>query len=307
VLLAFDRERLDVLRIAMRRSLAQLRGIRSDDVAAADAMRMLAAVCQSLDEVWLPRVRDVLASTAMTDCRRSEPGRADVSQAVLHAARDNHGWETKVDTLALGPPAPAAPPARSIDDVLGDVASGRLRSLTGPVDAHGRAGARYTSLAFAPAEVHQIGQRELTSNAAKVLDFFADASPVGWREHTTIAMYFLDHVRVTSTVHTLTAYDADAGPQTVPGLTTEATMTGYLIVESRETVGEISVKIGPGDDTQTGVVASQPTATYAGIFVAETEPDFQPIPTGPRYVDADRWTFTTSSSPMADEWGTWGL
>jgi hypothetical protein len=202
-----------------------------------------------------------------------------------------------------GPPAPVV---RSFDEVLADVRSGALRPMAAPLDAEGRAGAHYTSLAFAAAHPAELGTRDMTSDLSKVVDFFSDGLPVGWREAQTLTIYHLTNARITSSVHVLTAYDRDAGPETLRELTTEATVSGYMVIASRSTRGEVSMRIGTGDDTQSQTVLSQSDSSFEGMFYPESLPDFQPMSQEARYVSPDNWTFTKSASPMTEEWGTWG-
>lgn len=303
-LLAFDRARLDALRVALGAALDDLQGIRSDDAAAADVMRALGAARRTLSDVWLPRVLDVLNSTSMTSCTRSAIGTADVSQASLYAATHNRGWEVMNDPLPVyGPPAPVV---RSFDDVLADVQSGVLVPMAAPLDADGRAGAHYTSLAFAAAQPVELGTKEVTSDMLKVVEFFSDGLPIGWREKQTLAIYRLTDARITSSVHALTAFDRDQGPETRLDLTTEATVSGYMIIARRSTKGEVNVRIGTGDDTQSQTIVSQSNTSYEGTFYPDELPDFQPMSQQARYVSPNDWTFTKSASPMMDEWGTWG-
>jgi hypothetical protein len=107
-------------------------------------------------------------------------------------------------------------------------------------------------------------------------------------------------------VHVLTAYDRDDGPETLLDRTTEATVSGYLIIASRSTKAEVSVQIGTGDDTQSQTVLSESSSSYEGTFYPDALPDFQPVAQEARYVNPDRWTFTKSASPMVQGWGTWG-
>lgn len=303
-LLAFDRARLGTLRVALGAALDDLHGIRSDDAAAADVMYALGAARRTLSDVWLPRVHDVLNSTAMTSCRRSAIGATDISQASVYAATHYRGWEVMNDPLPVyGPPAPVV---RGFDDVLADVRSGVFVPMAAPLDAEGRAGAHYTSLSFSAARPVELGTKEMTPNLLKVADFFSDGLPIGWREKQTLTIYRLTNARITSSVHVLTAYDRDEGPETLRDLTTEATVSGYMLIASRSTKGEVSVRIGTGDDTQSHPVASQSISSFEGMFYPDALPDFQPISQEARYVSPDRWTFTKSASPMRDEWGTWG-
>jgi hypothetical protein len=303
-LLAFDRARLDTLRVALGTALDDLQGVRCDDVAAADVMNALSSARRTLRDVWLPRVHDVLNSTSMTSCRRSAVGAADISQASLYAATHDRGWEIMNDPLPVyGPPAPVL---RSFDEVLADVRAGVLVPMAGPLDANGRSGARYTALTFAAEHPVELDTKDMTSDLLKVVDFFSEGLPIGWREHQTLTIYHLANARVTSSVHVLTAHDRDEGPETLLDLTTEATVSGYMIIASRSTKGEVSVRIGAGDDTQSYPIVSQSTSSYEGMFYPDALPDFQPISHEARYVSPDRWTFTKSASPMMDGWGTWG-
>ena len=125
-----------------------------------------------------------------------------------------------------------------------------------------------------------------------------------------MSIYYLADARVTSSVHRLTAYDSDDGPETLPDLTTQATVSGYLIIRSDESVAEVTMKIGLEEDedaTKNVVLARQTSEAYSGMFFPDEVPDLQPVPPGPRVESPDMWTFTTSASPMVDEWGTWKL
>lgn len=296
-LLAFDRGRLVSLRLALSAADDDLYRIRCDDIAASETMRVIRGARRTLAEIWLPRVHDVLTSDSMTSYRRSN--------------LDGSSWELGSDPIPsparmYGPPVPGG---RSFDEVLSDIRSGDLVPMTAPMDANGRAGAHYTSLAFAPSHMHPVGQQDLTSNVLKFIDFMSDGLPVGWREHRTLEVVYLANVRVVSSVHVLTAYDRDSGPETLTDRTTEAIVSGYMVVEADSSTAEASLTIGPGDQdpTQSYAFVSESSSAYSGAFYPEYPPDFQPITREPRYVNPAMWTFTTSASPMVDGWGTWGL
>ena len=153
---------------------------------------------------------------------------------------------------------------RSFEEVLTDIRSGVLVPMAGPMDANGRAGAHYTALTFAAAKQVVIETKETTSNVLKVIEFFADGLPVGWREEHTLTVVYLTNARITSSVHVLTAYDRDEGPETLLDHTTEATVSGYMVIASESTTGELSAPIGYGDDTQSAVIASQSTVVVRG-------------------------------------------
>ena len=203
--------------------------------------------------------------------------------------------------------SPAVPGVRSFDQVLADIRSGALVPMVAPIDANGRAGAQYTSLAFAPGHQRQLGQQDLTSDLLKVIDFFSDGLPIGWREHRTLTITYLPNVRVTNSVHVLTAYDRDEGPETLMEQTTEAVVSGYMVVADDSSTAEVSLGIGPGiqDPTQSFAVVSESGSSYSGMFYPDYPPVFLPITHEARFVNPDGWTFTTSSAPMVEGWGTW--
>ena len=305
VLLAFDRSRVESLHIALGTALDELRGIRSSEPEAADTLRTLGSACRTLSDIWLPRVHDVLASTAMTRCTRSAPGVVDIAQASVAASALHPGWETAIDTTPVyGPPAPHT---ASFDEVLADIRSGSLQPMAAPLDANGRAGARYTSLAFTPGTQREIGHVDLTSDALKFIDFLSDGLPVGWRENDTLTLYYLTDVRVANIVRVLNAYRRDQGPETLTDLTTEAVTSGYMLIRRSSTTGEVTMGIGPGeqDPTASVVLASQSTESYSGAFYPDTPPDFQPITDEPRFVSPPEWTLSNAAAPPADEEGTW--
>ena len=64
--LAFDRNRLEALRSALAAALQDLHQIRSDDIQADDAMRCVRSASRTLGDTCMPRVHDILTSTAMT-------------------------------------------------------------------------------------------------------------------------------------------------------------------------------------------------------------------------------------------------
>ena len=305
-LLAFDRDRVELLRISLGAALDELQLIRSDDVAAGEAMRSIRSACRILSDSCLPRVQAVLSSGAMTWYTGLDIGAIDTAKLLYSTAHDR-SWETTVDSF-LGPEW-VPPGCRSYAQVLTDIRSGAMIPMSTPIDAHGRAGAHYTSLTFAPGVPLRVGSEDLTSNLAEVLDFLSDGSPIGWREHEKLTIYYLSSARVTSAVHVLTAYDRDLGPETLLDRTTEATVSGYMVIREESGTAELNVGIGPGvqDPTQSFVAVSASSSGYSGMFFPDEPPNFEPIPPGDRYVNKDEWTFTRSASPMVDGWGTWKL
>lgn len=304
-LLAFDRNLVESLHVALGTALDELRGIRSSEPEAAETLRTLDSARRTLSDVWLPRVHDVLASTAMTTCIRSAPGVVDIAQSSIPTAALHPGWETTPDTTPVyGPPAPHT---ASFDEVMGDIRSGSLQPMAAPLAANGRAGARYTSLAFAAGTQREIGHVDLTSDALKVIDFLSDGLPVGWRENDTLTLYYLTDVRVTNIVRVSNAYPRNQGPETLTALTTEAVTSGYMLIRRSSTTGEVTMGIGPGeqDPTASVVLASQSTESYAGAFYPDTPPEFHPITDEPRFVNPADWTLSNAPAPPVDGEGTW--
>ncbi|MEY2525129.1 MAG: hypothetical protein QOJ66_3694, partial [Ilumatobacteraceae bacterium] len=146
--LAFDRARLDALRLGTGAALYDLHHIRCDDSAAAEVMRDLRLATQTLGELWLPRIQDVVNSKAMDSCiRRKNADGSDAAEAPGYKTQFDGAMETIDDPWPM--PAPAPHPIRTFDEVLSDIRSGAMLPMTAPVDANGRAGHRYDSLAFA--------------------------------------------------------------------------------------------------------------------------------------------------------------
>jgi hypothetical protein len=305
--MAFDRARLEILRNALAAALEDLRLIRIDDVHAAEAMRCVRSASRTLDDICIPRVHDILTSTAMTWYKRAGAACDNVTEAALVTARERR-WEMVDDPLSgLGPPSRAC---RTFDDVLHQMRSGALTPMSAPIDANGRALAHYTSLTFEPADTpFVLGQIDLRSNIDKLVDFFSDALPIGMRKHHTLTVYYLTGARVVSNVHTLTAYDRDEGPETDWDRGTAATVSGYMVVEDDSSVAEIVLPIGPeGSDPTAGRrLFSQESSGYSGVFYPDEPPVFEPVNREPSFGNPDVWTFTTSAAPMVDGWGTWGL
>jgi hypothetical protein len=289
----------------MDAAIDDLTRIRCDDPHATDAMRAIRLASRTLSETWLPRVHDILRSDVLTSYRPAGIDDRDVFRSAYSTAHDR-GWEATTDPLPLGP---ATPRLRTFDEVLTHVCSGVLVPMTPPLDAHGRAGAHYTSLTFAATDPHLLGTADTTSDILKIVDVMSDGLPVGWHENSSLAAYYLTDARVTSAVHVLTAYERQDGPVTLLDFTTQATVSGYLVIRTDESVGDIDVGIGPGDQdpTQSVTIASQSTSMYSGMFFPDSTPAFHAVDPSPRFESSDLWTFTKSAAPMVDGWGTWEL
>lgn len=316
-LLAFDPARLDGLRLALGAALDDLSRVRNNDLAAAEAMRTLRSASRLIGDVWLPRIRGVLDSKSMSTPTRTKL-RDEIGNSVSYPVGSGPAWQLTLDpggrrshdagdhALMAGPRLPGS---RSFGEVVAAIMSGELVPMTAPVDAHGRAGQRYSSIAFAAASQTEVGHTDLTSSMLKFIDIASDGLPIGWRETRGMTIFYLKDARAVSTVHVLTAYDRKAGPDTLSELTTEATVSGYLVVKQDSSTAEVNVQIGSGpqDPTETFPIISQSSSAYNGVFYPDTPADFEPITHEPRFVAPTTWTFTTSASPMVDGWGTWGL
>lgn len=316
-LMAFDPARLDTLRVALGAALDDLLRVRSDDSATETAMQTIRSARRSLADTWLPRVNDVLHSTSMTasfQTKLDDGGRASPASS---ASTAGPLWNLAADpepSSGSGTPlakmyGPELAGSKSFGEVLEGIDAGTLRAMAAPLDAQGRAGAHYTSLAIAPGAVREVGHADLTSGLLKFIDFWSDGLPVGWRETKGLTILYLSNARAVSNAHVLEAYDRDSGPEPLPGMTTEATVSGYLVLYQDSSTAEVSVQIGPGiqDPTESFPIISESSSSYSGVFYPDRPPDFQPITDQPRFVRPPAWTFTTSASPMVDGWGTYGI
>jgi hypothetical protein len=316
-LLAFDPVRLDSLRNAMGAALEDLQRLRSDDADTAVAMQAVRSATRSLGELWLPRVSDVLLSKSMSSSAGTKIDDRGVTSLPIAASGDPL-WKITHDPGGAGTASssnstrmygPDLPGSLSFGEVMDRILTGVLPPMAAPLDANGRAGAHYTSLAFAPGSQRDVGHADLTSGLLKFADFMSDGLPVGWREKQELRIIYLKDARVVNSVHVLGAYDRESGPETLTDLTTEATVSGYLVVRQESSTAEVSVQIGPDiqDPTQSYPIISESSSVYSGVFYPDSPPNFQPVTREPRFVNPPEWTFTTSASPMVDDWGTWGL
>ena len=98
-LLAFDRARVEALRIAIGAALDDLHRIRSEDVAACEAMTAIRMACRTLGDVYLPRVQDILRSEAMTSYRPARADGNDARHALVYSMSQGYGWEVAGDPL----------------------------------------------------------------------------------------------------------------------------------------------------------------------------------------------------------------
>lgn len=307
-LLAFDRTRLEALRMALEDALDDLRGIRSDDIEAAEVMRSVRRACRTLGDLHLSRVHDVLTSDVMTSYRPNGIDVEALAREQPYSTAHDRSWEPVDPRYAsswfAGPTVP------TVDDVLARVHTGELVPMAAPLDADGRANAHFTSLAIAAPRAVSIGTVDQTSNLSKVLDFVSDGLPVGWHEHEELQVLYIPDARVTRSVHTLTTVDPHSGlPETLDDLTTQAVVPGFLILETGAATLDVSLGIGPDiqDPTQSWALITQSAQSYSGVFYPLATPDFEPLADEPRVESPPIWTFTTSSAPVGDGWGTWGL
>ena len=81
----YDPARVETLHHRTREALAALAEIRSDDPAAADAMRAVARTRDTLERGWMPFIDAIRTSTAMTAWRRHARYRATASRSATLA------------------------------------------------------------------------------------------------------------------------------------------------------------------------------------------------------------------------------
>ena len=304
-LLAFDRNRLEALRLGLGTALDDLRGIRSDDIEAAEVVRSLRGAARTISDVHLRRVHDILVSQSMTWYRSSGIDAEALAREQPYSTRHDRSWEVTTDLVSTLPDVPCF---HTVDAVLAAVRAGDLVPLDAPLDADGRAGAHYTSIAIAASTQVPIGTLDRTSNVLKLIDFFSDGLNVGWHEHKALEVVFIPDARLMRSVHVLTTVDRVNGPETLTDLTTEAVVSGYLILNTDTSTADVSVGIGPDiqDPTESWAIVSGASSSYSGVFYPVTTPDFEPISREPRFVNPPQWTFTKSAGPVFEGWGTWG-
>ena len=125
--LAYDSDRLALLRRALMDALAELDSMSLSDAEAADTMRSIRATRASLRDMWLPRIGDVLRCRALTGngANRSElHDLQDLRNAVAYEMAVNHGW-LLVDDRSMLPQSLTAGEAAALGERLdgGDIAA----------------------------------------------------------------------------------------------------------------------------------------------------------------------------------------
>jgi hypothetical protein len=220
-----------------------------------------------------------------------------------------HHWELGVDPLDGPVPASvveAAPEpwTRTFDDVTTAIRCGELVPLIMPMDAHHPEQNQITTVEIAPGTTTLIGNRDVTSNWLKTLDYASDVSWVGWREHHELSVYYLSDVVVTATIWVV-------DPKTHEVLRSEKSQTttsGFIAVRDKDRTIEANPP-GGGD------VSSDPNASpsipldhehvYSGTFYPDTAPRFEPLPPDAT-TSTPTWKFMSKRLPLTEAWGTWG-
>jgi hypothetical protein len=215
------------------------------------------------------------------------------------------GREVLADPLStLGPPAPGH---RTMKEVLADIESGKMQPMAAPRDANGRANAPYETLTFAPSTTPtEVGRMDMTSMPAKFVAFWSVGLRVGFDHEETMIVTRLENVRITKGVHRLIAFDRDDGPEAIKGLTSAATVSGYMVITRITEDAEVSHDMQEGgDSTAHFPIFQQHASAFSVTFYPDETPEFEGVPEGPRYENPDMLTVTASASPMMEHWGTW--
>lgn len=117
-LLAYDPERVVLLKQRLITAADELRTLRCDDPAATGAMRSVATIRIDIDLVWLPLVTRILESTALT--RRWWHPLADsaLEHSLITVMADGYGWSVQPDSLNDDSTTVTAAEARALGAML---------------------------------------------------------------------------------------------------------------------------------------------------------------------------------------------
>lgn len=307
-LMAYHRPRLDALRVAMSAALGELQGIRSDDGAAADAMRSIVEACRVLGDRCLPRVRDILDSDPLTSRQQPWLDSCAFRETVSFQLVREFTWELASDPLesSTEPPprhGPFAPWARTYDDVMTAIQCGELVPMAVPLDEHRPSKSQITTVSFAPRSVEVMASEEVTSNLLRAADLGADVLPFGWREDHEQTVYYLPSVAITSTVM---VFDPISHAPFPPHIT-QAQASGFMVVRDETRDVEVSLPFGgaPRDPTMSIAIRLDRQHDYQGAFYPLTAVEFRPAPSPATSDDEPRWQFMSRHLPLINGYGTW--
>ncbi len=97
--LAYDPERLGLLRRAITQALDELRTLRCTDAAAGDAMREVRRLLTDLEVTWIPIVDRVIASSAMDVAGSDRQRFAALDNSLVWTMARGYGWSVAADPL----------------------------------------------------------------------------------------------------------------------------------------------------------------------------------------------------------------
>lgn len=308
-LMAYDRARLDSLRVAMAAALDELSRMRCDDGAAADAMRRIDEARRLLGDRCLPRLRDLLESDPLSSAGASWLNSCAFRQTTYSQLVRLHHWELAQDPLdddAATPPdvPPEEPWTRSFNDVTTAIKCGELTPMILPTDPSHPIRSQITTVELAPGSIRHIGSRDVTSNWLKLADYASDVAWFGWREHHELSAYYLSDVVVTATVWVVDPVTR----QRCRHQQTQAVTSGFILVRDEDRTVELNPPIGGGahtDPTATPSIPLDHEHVYKGAFYPDTAPHFEPLPSGAAVRNEPTWKFTSKKLPFEEEWGTW--
>lgn len=309
--MAYDRGRLDQLRVGLTGALDDLHAMRCDDPDAAEAMRAIREASRIIGDRCLPRVRDLLSTDPMTAPTGSWPLSCQFRASPYFELTHDLQWELAEDPLDLNgeplrTPLPytgaTRPWNRSYDEVMSAIECGELAPLAMPKDPSRPAVDQLTQLDIAPAAMSIISARNITSNVHRFLDFLSDASPLGYRDHTDKYVYYVNSAVATATVQ---FFDPESGDQ-YPDQVSQAMVSGYLVVNDHTLRTEINITANNGDPSANISIPLDSDHDYRGAFYPDAPVEFTPV-ADPRS-DADpAWTFVDSGQPVIEQWlGNWG-
>lgn len=128
--MGYDRDRLEVLRSAMRRAVDEIDGRRCDDVAAGDAARVAATIRRSLADHWLQLLDGLLGCVAFEQRTPAHLDDGDLRNAWLLAVQAA-GWQVVTDPEAgwFADPTGRVPTEHEVRALAEALAHGELGDL----------------------------------------------------------------------------------------------------------------------------------------------------------------------------------
>ena len=312
--MAYDRARLDQLRVGLNGALDDLQAMRCDDSDATGAMRAVREACRMIGDRCLPRVRDVLSADPLATPTGSSATSCQFRSSPFFELTHDLHWDFAEDPLdrddaALATPLPytaaTKPWNRTKDEVMSAIACGELTPLAMPKDPHRAGGDQLTKLDVAPVSMSLISEQNVTSSFHRFIDFWSDGLPFGYRNHTEKYVYYVNSAVVTATVQ---VFDPRTGEQ-YPDQVSQAMVSGYIVVRDHTVRTEANIGNHFDEDNDDPTISlSVPLEQehdYRGAFYPDAPVEFTPV-ADPAPDTDPAWRFVQSDQPIVDKFfGNW--